>query len=181
MHGAGAEVTPLDVWLAVATILLCVALSAFFAASRDGAHRCLQGAHARPGETRRSPRRTGQPVADEPGTADRDDAAWQHARQHRRLGVYDQCPRRHRRRSRSDLRDRPHDRNFTRVRRSHAEDSGDQLSRPYIAAGRARDLFFVAIFRADPRRRRNVRARFAETCRRRYEPPAIRFCQATKS
>ena len=33
MHGPGAEVTPLDVWLAVATILLCVALSAFFAAS----------------------------------------------------------------------------------------------------------------------------------------------------
>ncbi len=33
MHGPGAEVTPLDIWLAVATILLCVALSAFFAAS----------------------------------------------------------------------------------------------------------------------------------------------------
>src|SRR5450631_3131893 len=33
MHGAGAEVSPVDVWLAVATILLCVALSAFFAAS----------------------------------------------------------------------------------------------------------------------------------------------------
>ncbi|WGJ13983.1 HlyC/CorC family transporter [Methylocapsa sp. D3K7] len=33
MHGPSAEVTPLDIWLAVATILLCVALSAFFAAS----------------------------------------------------------------------------------------------------------------------------------------------------
>ena len=33
MHGAGAEISPVDVWLAVATILLCVALSAFFSAS----------------------------------------------------------------------------------------------------------------------------------------------------
>ncbi len=33
MHGAGAEVLPVDVWLAIATILLCVALSAFFSAS----------------------------------------------------------------------------------------------------------------------------------------------------
>jgi Mg2+/Co2+ transporter CorB len=33
MHGAGAEISPVDVWLAVATILLCVALAAFFAAS----------------------------------------------------------------------------------------------------------------------------------------------------
>jgi Mg2+/Co2+ transporter CorB len=33
MRGAGADVLPVDVWLAVATILLCVALSAFFAAS----------------------------------------------------------------------------------------------------------------------------------------------------
>ncbi|HUI19423.1 MAG TPA: HlyC/CorC family transporter [Methylocella sp.] len=33
MHGAGAELSSADVWLAVATILLCVALSAFFAAS----------------------------------------------------------------------------------------------------------------------------------------------------
>jgi Mg2+/Co2+ transporter CorB len=33
MNGAGAEVLPVDVWLAIATILLCVALSAFFSAS----------------------------------------------------------------------------------------------------------------------------------------------------
>ncbi|MFZ0495033.1 MAG: HlyC/CorC family transporter [Methylocella sp.] len=33
MNGAGAGVLPLDVWLAIATILLCVALSAFFSAS----------------------------------------------------------------------------------------------------------------------------------------------------
>ncbi|MGB6177218.1 MAG: HlyC/CorC family transporter [Methylocella sp.] len=33
MIGAGAGVLPLDVWLAIATILLCVALSAFFSAS----------------------------------------------------------------------------------------------------------------------------------------------------
>ncbi len=33
MHGAGVEVLPVDVWLAIATILLCVALSAFFSAS----------------------------------------------------------------------------------------------------------------------------------------------------
>lgn len=33
MNGAGAGVLPVDVWLAIATILLCVALSAFFSAS----------------------------------------------------------------------------------------------------------------------------------------------------
>jgi len=33
MNGAGADVLPVDVWLAIATILLCVALSAFFSAS----------------------------------------------------------------------------------------------------------------------------------------------------
>jgi Mg2+/Co2+ transporter CorB len=33
MNGLGADVLPADLWLAVATILLCVALSAFFAAS----------------------------------------------------------------------------------------------------------------------------------------------------
>jgi Mg2+/Co2+ transporter CorB len=33
MNGAGAEVLPIDVWLAIATIFLCVALSAFFSAS----------------------------------------------------------------------------------------------------------------------------------------------------
>ena len=33
MNGAGAGVLQVDVWLAIATILLCVALSAFFAAS----------------------------------------------------------------------------------------------------------------------------------------------------
>ncbi len=33
MHGAGAEISPVEVWLAIATILLCVALAAFFAAS----------------------------------------------------------------------------------------------------------------------------------------------------
>jgi Mg2+/Co2+ transporter CorB len=33
MNGAGAGVLPFDVWLAIATILLCVALSAFFSAS----------------------------------------------------------------------------------------------------------------------------------------------------
>ncbi len=33
MHGAAAAVSTVDVWLAVATILLCVALSAFFAAT----------------------------------------------------------------------------------------------------------------------------------------------------
>ena len=33
MNGAGADVLPVDVWLAIATIFLCVALSAFFSAS----------------------------------------------------------------------------------------------------------------------------------------------------
>ena len=33
MNGAGAGILPVDVWLAIATILLCVALSAFFSAS----------------------------------------------------------------------------------------------------------------------------------------------------
>jgi Mg2+/Co2+ transporter CorB len=33
MNGAGAGVLPVDLWLAIATILLCVALSAFFSAS----------------------------------------------------------------------------------------------------------------------------------------------------
>src|SRR6202011_5813528 len=33
MNGAGAGGLPVDVWLAIATILLCVALSAFFSAS----------------------------------------------------------------------------------------------------------------------------------------------------
>lgn len=33
MHGAGAESSLVDIWLAVATIILCVILSAFFAAS----------------------------------------------------------------------------------------------------------------------------------------------------
>ncbi|MGB6699404.1 MAG: HlyC/CorC family transporter [Methylocella sp.] len=33
MNGAGAGVLPVDVWLAIATLLLCVALSAFFSAS----------------------------------------------------------------------------------------------------------------------------------------------------
>jgi len=33
MNGAGAGVLPVDVWLAIATIFLCVALSAFFSAS----------------------------------------------------------------------------------------------------------------------------------------------------
>ena len=33
MNGAGAGVLPVDVWLAIATVLLCVAVSAFFSAS----------------------------------------------------------------------------------------------------------------------------------------------------
>jgi Mg2+/Co2+ transporter CorB len=33
MHGAGAEVLPIDVWFAIATIIFCVVLAAFFAAS----------------------------------------------------------------------------------------------------------------------------------------------------
>ncbi|MGH6851093.1 MAG: CNNM domain-containing protein, partial [Methylocella sp.] len=33
MNGAGADALPVDVWLAIATIFLCVALSAFFSAS----------------------------------------------------------------------------------------------------------------------------------------------------
>src|ERR1700730_19297379 len=33
MNGAGAGVLPVDVWLAITTVLLCVAVSAFFSAS----------------------------------------------------------------------------------------------------------------------------------------------------
>ncbi|MGH6796549.1 MAG: CNNM domain-containing protein, partial [Methylocella sp.] len=33
MNGAGADALPVDVWLAIATIFFCVALSAFFSAS----------------------------------------------------------------------------------------------------------------------------------------------------
>jgi Mg2+/Co2+ transporter CorB len=33
MHGAGAGISPIDLWLAIATILLCIALSAFFSGS----------------------------------------------------------------------------------------------------------------------------------------------------
>ena len=90
MHGPGAEVLSVSLWIAIAIILICIGLSAFFAASETAltaASRARMHAlekkatAARPSSTGCSPRR-------EP--ADRRDAARQHARQHRLLGLHDQ-------------------------------------------------------------------------------------------
>ena len=74
MNGAGADGLPVDVWLAIATILLCVALSAFFSASETALTAASRARMHALGEKWRPARGSGQPAAGEPGAADRRDA-----------------------------------------------------------------------------------------------------------
>ena len=181
MHGAGAEVSPVDVWLAVATIFLCVALSAFFAAS-ETALTAASSARMH-GLEKNGDRRAalvnrlltsrerligttllGNTLVNIGASAFTTSVLVALAGDHGAIyatGLMTMI--------------------LLRFRRSDAENRGNQLSRPHIAAGRACDLLFRRHFRAGPHHCRSVRALVFETCRRRYEPPAFDFVRAMKS
>ena len=74
-----------------------------------------------------------------------------------------------------------HDRRSTRLRRGHAENRGDQLSRPHLAAGRPGDLLLRHHFRADSHRVVEVFVRGAlETLRPSIRAAGIRFCSGPR-
>ena len=127
MHGPDGELPSVSLWIAIAIILLCLGLSAFFAASETAltaASRARMHALEKQGDGRAALVNRLLRAA----TADRRVPARQHARQYRRLGLHDQHSRGAASGRGRDLCDRPHDRSGARLRRSYAEDRGDQLS-----------------------------------------------------
>ena len=127
---------PVDIYVAVAIIVFCIAMSAFFAASETALTGASRARHARTGAQRRQARGAGQPVAAPARTPDRHDAARQHAGQHRLLGLHDQRAAGGDRRAGGGLGHRHHDGAAAGVRRGAAQDGGHQQRRRGVAAVR---------------------------------------------
>ena len=66
MHGHGAELLSVSLWIAIAIILICLAFSAFFAASETALTAASRARMHALEKKRRSPRRRRQPAAVQP-------------------------------------------------------------------------------------------------------------------